>query len=139
MMAVPGFFLSLCILAGCATVQSQNAVEQEKLLSAAGFHLQPADWPDTIAAVNLMPQRELVPRKGKDGLYWAYADATFCKCLYVGNEQAYQRYKYLSTVKQISKTNPSTDLSNFGPWGQWGPWGGSWDPWGGPWSGSWEP
>lgn len=109
-------------LAGCAT--PQPAVEtQEQLLSAAGFDLQPAtttaQW-DTLAS---LPPRELVWQQRNGKLTFLYADPLGCKCLFVGSEQAYQRFRELEAQAWITQQNLMAAQANASA---------SWTPWGGP-------
>ena len=82
-----------------------------------------------------MTQRKLVLHHHNDKIYYVYVDATSCKCLYVGNETAYDRYQKLALQKKIAdeqrraaEMNESA-LMNWGMWGPWGPWGpaGPWE------------
>ena len=75
-----------------------------------------------------MQQRTLFPTQRDGKLYYIYADATNCKCLYVGTEKAYQRYQKLAIEQQIAQNQPNAaemyqmSAMNWGMWGPWGPW-----------------
>jgi hypothetical protein len=127
--AALGIAATTLVIAGCATIQRSNAVDNEKLLAAAGFHMELADSPEKRARIEAMPQRELVVRTREGKLYWTYADVAFCNCMYTGDEAAYQRYQNLSVTKQIAETQERASM-NWQAWGPWGPWGGPWWPWG---------
>lgn len=123
-----GCTLGLLLLAGCAR---QIAADQENLLAAAGFRVVPADTPARVASLQSLPAREVV-RTTRDGHpVWLYADAEFCRCLYVGGEQAYQSYARLRVQERIASLQAQTAQLNAMSWNGWGPWG----PWGrrGPW------
>ena len=97
--------MALCIivlLSGCAAIEKQDAIATERLLAAAGFKMQFADTADQTAQLNNAAQRTLVPKRRGDKVYYIYADSLACKCLYVGSEEAYQRYQQLALKKQIA-------------------------------------
>ena len=119
--------LGIC-LAGCAAIRNAKAMETERMLAAAGFQMKMADTPEKLARLETMTQRKLVPHQKDGKVYYAYADATTCKCLYVGTEQAYQRYQDLLLKKQIAdeqmqaaEMNQDAAM-NWDSWGPWGPW-----------------
>ena len=73
-----------CGLGGCAFALSNT----ESLLTQAGFRNLPADMPKRA--------EHLLIRRTADGKsYYVFADPTNCKCLYVGSEDAYAKYKTL--------------------------------------------
>ena len=115
-------------LSGCAAIEKSNAVDTERMLSASGFRMKFADTPEKLAHLQSLTQSKLVAHE-KDGvLYYLYADAEFCKCLYVGNEKAYQEYQQLLIRRNIADMNEQTAIMNqdaamnWGMWGEWGPW-----------------
>jgi hypothetical protein len=75
-----------------------------------------------------MPQRKLVPQQMDGETRFVYADAEFCKCIWVGTESAYQRFQRLSIRQEISQAQLQTAEANesasmnWGMWGGWGPW-----------------
>jgi hypothetical protein len=57
---------------------------------------------------------------------YVYADPETCKCLYVGDEQRYQKFQELSLQKKIADEQMSAAQTNWDAsmnWGLWGPWG----------------
>jgi len=113
------------MLAGCAAMQKQETLETERLLSAAGFQVKLADAPQKLASLQALPQRKLLLRQQNGKIYYIYADRTDCKCLYYGNEQAYQRYHRLAmeqniAQEQIQAAELNQDMAM--DWGMWGPW-----------------
>jgi hypothetical protein len=118
---------SLIVLAliGCAAIQSKNTLDQERVLAAAGFRMKPADTPEKLHNLLLLPQQQVVyhEREGKE--VYLFADATTCRCLYVGSQKAYYRYQRLAMEKQLADEqaiagtmNPDVRLD----WGLWHPW-----------------
>ncbi|MCF8118993.1 MAG: hypothetical protein K9L83_02180 [Deltaproteobacteria bacterium] len=99
------------------------------MLSAAGFRIRLADTPEKLDHLKSLTQRKLVQHERNGRVYYIYADARHCKCLYAGNEEAYQRYQKLALDKQIAEdrrmaAEMNEDAAmNWGLWGPWGPWG----------------
>lgn len=89
------------LLAGCAAIDKQDTEDTEQLLSASGFNIKPANTPDKLASLQVMKQHKVVRRELNNGqLRFLYADATVCRCLYVGDEQAYQQYQKLAVQQE---------------------------------------
>ncbi len=123
--------MSLVLFAsGCAAIQTNKTQEQEQLLSAAGFVMVPATTQAEIENLNsLTPHKVMFSVKDNKPLYW-YADPTNCKCVYTGDQAAYQRYEKLLTESQIANEVEQAAISNEvasdnmwgwmgGPWGLW--------------------
>jgi len=111
---------------GCAAIRAHQTVETEQVLAAAGFQVKPADTPEKLAHLQTLTPRKVV-RYTRDGQpQYVYADPETCKCLYVGDEQRYQKYQELSLQKQIADEQLSAAETNWDAsinWGAWGPWG----------------
>lgn len=120
--------LFLVPIIGCASIQANKTQNQEQLLSAAGFIMVPATTQAELENLNsLTPHKVLFSVKDNKPLYW-YADPTDCKCVYTGDQSAYQRYEQLLTESQIANEVEDAAISNevdeANMWG-WmgGPWG----------------
>jgi hypothetical protein len=111
---------------GCATIRAHQTAETEQILAAAGFQVKLADTPEKLARLQTLTPRKVV-RDVRDGQpQYVYADPETCKCLYVGDEQQYQKYQKLSLQKKIADEQMSEALANWDAsmdWGTWGPWG----------------
>jgi hypothetical protein len=111
---------------GCAAIRAHQTAETEQILAAAGFQVKPADTPEKLAHLQTLTPRKVV-RYTRDGQpQYVYADPETCKCLYVGDEQRYQKYQELSLQKQIADEQMSAAQTNWDAsmnWGAWGPWG----------------
>ena len=121
--------LGLIITFGaCAAMKNQEAMQVERTLAAAGFQMKFADTPEKMDHLQTMQQRTLFPTQRDGKPYYIYADATNCKCLYVGTEKAYQRYQKLAIEQQIAEEQRNAaemnqmSAMNWGMWGPWGPW-----------------
>lgn len=114
-------------LAACATIEASRAEDTEQLLAAAGFRMKPADTPEKLAHVQSLTQHKLVPHSNDGAILYVYADATTCRCVYAGSEEAYQRYQQLALQRQMAadqriaaEMNEDAAM-NWGMWGT-GPW-----------------
>jgi len=110
---------------GCAAILAHQTAETEQILAAAGFQVKPADTPEKLAHLQTLTPRKVV-RAVHDGQpQYVYADPETCKCLYVGDEQRYQKYQELSLQKKIADEQMSAAQANWEAstnwWGGWGP------------------
>jgi hypothetical protein len=118
------------LLAGCAAKREQQAMNTERLLHVAGFQMKIADTPQKFEMLKGMPQRRITPYPRDDKIFYVYADATSCRCIYVGTPEAYQRYVDLRVQQGIVEDNRKAAQANraaqtqvnWGVWGVWGPW-----------------
>lgn len=91
-------------LGGCAALSQsekptpqQTAARIEPMLAAAGFAMLPADTAERQNQLSTLPPLTVsyyVGRKGK--LHYWMADPEFCKCMYLGTEEAYQKYEQMN-------------------------------------------
>ena len=122
--------LAVLLLAGCAAIKSQDAQSTEQMLAAAGFVMIPAETPEEIANLNtLTPLKVEFSVKDNKPLYW-YADPYNCKCVYTGDQAAYDSYQKIRVAQNIADEQEEAALMNeqamtdANMWG-WlgGPWG----------------
>jgi hypothetical protein len=112
------------LCSSCATMEADRARDTEQLLAAAGFKVKPADTPDKLAHVKSLTQHKLVPHEKDGTVYYVYADATTCRCVYWGPEEAYQRYQRLATQQRIAEDQRMAAEMNEDAamnWELWGP------------------
>ncbi len=120
--------LLVTVLPGCAAMQRRKAHDTERQLMAAGFQMRLADTPEKLDQIQAMPQRQIVPRQHGGLPVFVYADADYCKCLYVGTERVYRRYERIALVKGLVDERRETAAMqedaamNLGAWGPWAPW-----------------
>lgn len=118
-------------LAGCAVVkevQKNEAADKEQLFAAAGFKVKLADTPQKMTHLQTLPQRKIFTKERKGKVYYLYADPLNCKCLYVGDQAAYDRFQQLQEQRQIVAQERMAAEMNYEAdfdWGMYGPW----DPW----------
>ncbi|MFC1580183.1 hypothetical protein ACFL4N_04660 [Thermodesulfobacteriota bacterium] len=111
-------------VSGCAT---QRAVDREQMLSASGFHVKVADTPEKLAHLKELTQHKVVPHEKDGKTFFVYADAKNCKCVYVGDAEAYQEFsqrleqkKMQDVDRMIAEENRDASMN----WALWGPWPG---------------
>ena len=113
--SILGYLLALTavamMFAGCASQGTMTAADQTQIdLGSCGFTWKIADTPEKLKKLESLPQRQIL-RREKDGkVYYIYADARDCKCIYVGDEKAYQQYKQFVYEKKLEKPE------YIGPW-----------------------
>jgi hypothetical protein len=81
-----GFALGI---AGCAV----NIAEKEGMLVQAGFRKVVADTPSRAQHVQTVAPYKLIKRTSDGKTYYVFADPDHCKCMFVGSEAAYAKYK----------------------------------------------
>jgi hypothetical protein len=127
--------LTLCLaLVGCAGMQAEQAQQTkttEDLLSAAGFKQIFPTTAKLKARLQAMPQKQIFMASRGAKLFYVYADAAGCGCLYAGNQQQYQAFKNLAAQYQMAamqyqaaqmNLDASMDWGDWGEWGEAGPW-----------------
>jgi hypothetical protein len=123
---------AMALLAGCSLFKEtpqEKAQSIEPLLSAAGFRMKLADTQEKLAHLQRLPALQLVPHQQGGKLYYGFADPYVCKCMYVGNEAAYQEYQKLALQKQIANEQQSAAMMNEDAAADWSM-GGFWGPFG---------
>ena len=87
------------IFAGCATLEKSEVSNVEGLLTKAGFQKQVADTPQKLTHLKTLAQHRFSRHKRHGKLYFVYADAADCQCLYSGDEEAFQRFRGLERLQ----------------------------------------
>ena len=96
------------VLAGCAGLQKNKVTDVEALLVKAGFTQKVADTPQKLAHLKTLPQHKFTRHQRDGNQYVIYADATYCVCLYVGNETNLKHYRNL----EIQQNENPIELMN---------------------------
>ncbi len=115
---------AMILWAGCGPnlVATFYQTPPRQLLLEAGFQKRPAVTPQQVAELGALPQRKFIILRKQGRTRYVYADAADCRCLYLGNAQAYQRFKDLLAQKEISYnpleiSSPGTEVPFS--WGIW--------------------
>ena len=127
-------FLSL-LITGCAMLEERWASETEQELIAAGFITKLASTPEKLEKLEAMKQRTITLYDRNGTNFYIYADDNK-KCIYVGDNKAYQKYQSIKLQKQLADQaaeaaadnraaasyDRMTAEQNAMDWGMWGPW-----------------
>ena len=130
--SLPVLLLIACLAAACSSSSSslssdinkienegketpeQKAQQIEPMLSAAGFVMLPADTEKRQQQLQNLPPLKVSYYVGRTGkLHYWMVDPTYCKCMYLGSEQAYQRYEQMrlqAKWQQQENETARTDL-----------------------------
>ena len=88
--------------------------------------MKPANTPDRQAMLKKLPPDKFVRRENGDTVHYVYADPVVCGCLYVGTQEAYNKFEanelaqHLVDEQQITAQTYSNASWNWDAWGQWG-------------------
>ncbi len=110
------------LIAGCAAIHESKAIKKERMLAAAGFHIKLADTQKKLDHLKTLPQRRIFRKKHEGKVYYIYADASFCKCLYVGTKEAYQNYQDTLEQMQMAKEDIQEAEMYRETEAEWEPW-----------------
>lgn len=87
---------SLCLtgfMGSPALASEKKAFQTEMLLVRSGFTYKYADTPKKLEEAKKLPPMKLVRRVGPDTTTYLFANLENCKCVYFGDEEAYQRFR----------------------------------------------
>jgi hypothetical protein len=111
---------------GSAPLSPQVPAPQtaEQLLAASGFKQIYPTTPAQQARLKNMPQKQIFLISKGPKVYYVYADATGCGCLYAGSQQNYRNFQNLLTQAQIAAEQYQAAQMAAWDWDSWGPgWG----------------
>jgi len=93
---LPAIVLLLCAAVSSAEEPSKPFLEKNSFyLSSAGFRIQFANDPAGQKALRALPARRFVTNGVGDAVRYLYAEPQHCVCIFVGTQQAYDRYREL--------------------------------------------
>jgi hypothetical protein len=107
----PGL-IAAAVCGGCTIMQGEGPQQTESMLVTAGFKMNLADTPAEMALIEAKPQKKVTPLKRGDKLFFGYADAKGCKCSYLGDEAAYQKYETLLVDNRMVEESRSEPAIN---------------------------
>jgi len=84
-------FLSFALFGGIASAQEASDMRLEDV----GFVMRPANTPQQIGRLRLLPPRTFVARTKNGRRYYLYADPDYCRCVFLGDELAMHNYRDL--------------------------------------------
>ena len=94
-------FPAATLLLGTSVVSAVEAPSRPSLeknsfyLSSAGFRVQVANDPAGQKALRALPAHRFVTNGAGDAVRYLYAEPQHCVCIFVGTQQAYDRYRDL--------------------------------------------
>jgi hypothetical protein len=115
------------VIGGCAAMRQQEGLQMDRLLAAAGFQVRPANTAEKLTQLKTMTPLKVIPTVRDGKTFFVVSDPYECKCLYVGNEKAYDSYQKLALQQQYAQDSLDAAEMNEDAamdWGMWGPWGG---------------
>ncbi|MGE0226240.1 MAG: hypothetical protein AB7F35_14890 [Acetobacteraceae bacterium] len=111
-------------MTGCTSAQK----DKEDLLANSGFRIVPADTPARMASLQRLPAHKFSLQNRNGKVVWIYPDPTFCHCIYVGDELAYDAYRRGLMAKRMAREaevvswlNENNAVPYPFPWDEWGP------------------
>jgi hypothetical protein len=117
---------AMITIGGCQSAPP-NIGAYEDNLAAAGFLMKPANTPERQAMLSHLPPHQFLIRQNGNTVHYVYADQLVCDCLYVGTQQAYDRYRanqlaeHLASEQQLAALTYSNAVWSWSAWGPWGP------------------
>ena len=104
-----GFVMMIFVfLMGCAGTGKISPFQMDEMLVQAGFQLHTADTTKKLDFLKSLPQNELVQGTYNEKVSYFYVDGSSCQCMYVGDEQAYQRFRQLVKEEQMDEKIETT-------------------------------
>ena len=111
-------------LAGCGSIKQsvepqpptpeQQAEQLEPILSAAGFRMLPADTPQRQQQLQSLVPMQVNYYVGKTGtLHYYMADPDYCKCMFIGTEEDYQKFEQLKLNEQFNAKEGEISRENL--------------------------
>lgn len=104
---------------GAAGAKTPDVTE---LVRQAGFRAIPADTPERLARLSqLTPALVVVPRERNGERIYTLADPYVCRCLYVGEEAEYVRFRQLSAAARLEQESRQPLPPTTFDWEYWSP------------------
>jgi hypothetical protein len=114
------------LLSGCALIEKANRDNTERLLSAAGFRIVPANTPERQQSLNAMNAYRVERRLRGDEVYYVYASPKQ-NLVYVGRQENFSKYQEILIQQEIASENmaaaqmSATAAQQWNDWACWGP------------------
>jgi len=106
------FAVATLMLYGCAESAQHRAQRLGSMLSAAGFHMLPADTPQREQELTSHTPLKIRYHFSNGKPHYWFADPYACNCVYVGNEAAFQKYQQLKFQQQIVQSEQTAAEMN---------------------------
>ena len=89
------------VIWACTITPEATADQVEKMLVAADFKYKTADTPQQMERMQALPQGQFIRHQAGGEVYYLYADAAGCKCVWRGDQAAYSRYRELARERKV--------------------------------------
>jgi hypothetical protein len=99
---------AICVGPFCA---AQEGVDMRMV--DAGFVMRPADTPQKLERLRLLPARQFIGRTRNGKHYFLFADPDLCKCVFVGNQAALQAYHNMTALPQQPDNVPPSGVAPY--------------------------
>jgi len=86
----------------------QPVAETESTLIAAGFHQIPAKNSDELKQLKSLPPHQISYSIDNGRFTYRFADPDYCRCVFQGDDAAYQRYERLSMADEKEQNDQHT-------------------------------
>jgi hypothetical protein len=106
---------------GCAATRRHEARDTGALLVAAGFNTKLADSTERAQKLRAMPPLKILSQSKDGHTVYRYADPYSCDCLYVGDQQAYAKYRSLALQRERADERLVFEEDTSMDWDLWGP------------------
>lgn len=122
-------------LTSCTTTSAGNQSKGDSL-AAAGFVERPANTKKRQTMQARLPANQFLKRVHGNSVSYVYSDPAGCKCIYIGSQKSYDRYrqtqKRVLNAEQLIASDYDDDLWDWESWGPsisgfYGPFGPGWD------------
>ena len=100
--------LIITFLMSCAGADKMSPFHMDEMLVVAGFQLHNADTPEKLSWLKSLPQNKLVHKMYNKKIFYFFVDGSSCQCMYVGDKEAYLRFKQLVKEKQMEERIDTT-------------------------------
>lgn len=104
----------LVLVLASTLVEAQPRRAEDMTLERAGFVIREADTPKKAASMKRLPPRQFVSRTTPQGRYYLYAEPDYCKCVFVGSEQAMANWRTETTKVPPSQMAPTIAVAPRG-------------------------
>ncbi len=103
-----------CSILNPPPTPQQRAESIGPMLAAAGFEVLPADNAAKMQSLKGLPPATMSYYVNKEGQfrYW-FADPYECRCLYLGDHAAYQRYENMRMQERIAREQEEAAQENL--------------------------
>ncbi len=109
------------IFAGCASMESAQRANAERLLCASGFKVIPATTVERQQSLAALPPYTIVRKLKGDDVHYAYADPVQ-NLLFTGNQECYAKYQQFVLQQQIANFNMQAAEMRWNASQQWNDW-----------------